>query len=90
MFPQANPPAASLSTTTASHAQQQNADAGPPIFSFRGVDYTDEELGCDEKVQTIGVVGEHSEIAWLYRLKRGLDQDNPQQPCRRLAISFPS
>ncbi|KAJ5340381.1 hypothetical protein N7541_009505 [Penicillium brevicompactum] len=73
----ASPPAASLSTTTASLAQQQNADAGPSIFSFGGVDYTEEELGCDEKLLTIGFVGEHSEIAWLYRLKRDLDEDNP-------------
>jgi len=81
MFPQANPPAASLSTTTSSHAQQPNpllafADAGLAVFSFGGVDYTEEDLSCDEKVQVMGFVGEHSEIAWLCRLKRDLDQDS--------------
>lgn len=48
-----------------------------PRYFFRGVDYTEEELGCDEKLLTIGFVGEHSEIAWLYRLESDLDEDNP-------------
>lgn len=77
MSHQPSPPATSLSTTTASHAQPQNANAGPSIFSFAGLGYTEEELGCDEKLLTVGFVGEHSEIAWLYRLKCDLDEDNP-------------
>lgn len=37
------------------------------------VDHTEEDFNRDEKVQALGFVGEHSEMAWLYRLKRYLD-----------------
>lgn len=40
------------------------------------IDYIDEDYNRDEKVQALGFVGEHSEIAWLYRLKRELDNDS--------------
>jgi hypothetical protein len=36
-------------------------------------DHTTEDFNRDEKVRAIGFVGEHSELAWLYKLKRDLD-----------------
>ncbi|KAJ5721041.1 uncharacterized protein N7483_008975 [Penicillium malachiteum] len=39
------------------------------------IDHTEEDFNRDEK-QALGFVGEHSEMIWLYRLKRDLDQDN--------------
>lgn len=49
------------------------ADAGPTYIPSGTVDYTEEDFDRDEKVQATGFVGEHSEMAWLYRLKRDLD-----------------
>jgi hypothetical protein len=40
------------------------------------IDHTEEDFNRDEKIQAMGFVGEHSEMVWLYRLKRDLDQDN--------------
>lgn len=40
------------------------------------VDHTEEDFNRDEKIQAMGFVGEHSDITWLYRLKRHLDQDS--------------
>ncbi|KAJ5908885.1 hypothetical protein N7495_001567 [Penicillium taxi] len=40
------------------------------------VDHTEEDFNRDEKVQALGFVGDHSEMVWLYRLKRFLDQDS--------------
>ncbi|KAF3386669.1 hypothetical protein F1880_001508 [Penicillium rolfsii] len=36
-------------------------------------DHTAEDFNRDEKVRAMGFVGEHSELAWLYKLKRDLD-----------------
>lgn len=44
--------------------------------SLGAIDHTDEDFNRDEKVQALGFVGEHSEIAWLYRLKRELDKES--------------
>lgn len=44
--------------------------------SLGAIDYVDEDYNRDEKVQALGFVGEHSEITWLFRLKRQLDKDN--------------
>lgn len=44
--------------------------------SLGAIDYIDEDYNRDEKVQALGFVGEHSEITWLFRLKRQLDKDN--------------
>ncbi|KAI9926700.1 hypothetical protein MW887_003793 [Aspergillus wentii] len=46
-----------------------------PASSLGAADYTDEDFNRDEKAQAMGFVGEHSEIAWLYRLKRELEQN---------------
>ncbi|KAF7717732.1 Fungal Zn(2)-Cys(6) binuclear cluster domain-containing protein [Penicillium ucsense] len=35
--------------------------------------YTEEDFNRDEKVRATGFVGAHSELAWLYKLKRQLD-----------------
>lgn len=43
-------------------------------FTHGAIDYTEEDFNSGEKLQAMGFVGEHSEIAWLYRLKRDLDQ----------------
>ncbi|RDW74665.1 putative C6 transcription factor [Aspergillus mulundensis] len=47
-----------------------------PLFStdpgsaIGAIDFTDEDFNRDEKIQAMGFVGEHSEIAWMYRLKK--------------------
>ncbi|KAH2346174.1 hypothetical protein KXW91_006078 [Aspergillus fumigatus] len=51
-------------------AKQLRRGGGPPS----GQDYTSEDFNRDEKIQAMGFVGEHSEIAWIYRLKRLLEQ----------------
>ncbi|KAJ5809461.1 uncharacterized protein N7503_001679 [Penicillium pulvis] len=38
------------------------------------IDHTEEDFNRDEN-QAMGYVGEHSEMTWLYRLKRDLDQE---------------
>jgi hypothetical protein len=48
--------------------------ASTPVFSLGALDYTSEDFNRDEKIQAMGFVGEHSEIAWIYRLKRLLEQ----------------
>lgn len=76
---QVNPstPNPALFTNSSSHINQSvlssRADAIVSIHSGT-VDYTEEDFDHDEKVQATGFVGEHSEMAWLYRLKRDLDQ----------------
>lgn len=70
------------SQMTASHISPGPVDPshGPGSFSagqassLGAVDYTEEDFNRDVKVQAIGFVGEHSELAWLYRLKRDLEQ----------------
>ncbi|CBF79522.1 putative C6 transcription factor [Aspergillus nidulans FGSC A4] len=44
-------------------------DPGSPIGT---IDFTDEDFNRDEKIQAMGFVGEHSEMAWMYRLKKTL------------------
>lgn len=63
--------------------QQQSSSSSVPRTDFGGtgyplatIDHTEEDFNRDEKVQAMGFVGEHSEMAWLYRLKRDLDQDS--------------
>ncbi|KAJ5962290.1 hypothetical protein N7501_007231 [Penicillium viridicatum] len=76
---QVNPstPNPALFTNSSSHINQSvlssRADAIVSIHSGT-VDYTEEDFDHDEKVQATGFVGEHSEMTWLYRLKRDLDQ----------------
>ncbi|KAL2866436.1 putative C6 transcription factor [Aspergillus lucknowensis] len=48
-----------------------NTDPGSPIGS---IDFTNEDFNRDEKIQAMGFVGEHSEIAWICRLKKILHQ----------------
>lgn len=52
-------------------------------------DYTEEDFNCDGESQAMGFVGEHSVIAWLYRLKRDLDQEETPvgDPLDRPSIS---
>ncbi|KAJ5585470.1 uncharacterized protein N7459_005270 [Penicillium hispanicum] len=45
-------------------------------YPLATVDHTKEDYNRDEKVQALGFMGEHSEMVWLYRLKRDLDQDS--------------
>ncbi|KAJ0417004.1 fungal-specific transcription factor domain-containing protein [Aspergillus carlsbadensis] len=42
-------------------------DPGSPVGS---IDFTNEDFNRDEKIQATGFVGEHSEIAWIGRLKK--------------------
>ncbi|KAJ5220868.1 uncharacterized protein N7469_009755 [Penicillium citrinum] len=52
-------------------------------------DYTVEDFNCNGESQSMGFVGEHSDIAWLYRLKRDLDQEETpiKDPLDRPSIS---
>ncbi|GFF42916.1 hypothetical protein IFM58399_06773 [Aspergillus lentulus] len=55
-------------------ARVSSPAASTPVFSLGALDYTSEDFNRDEKIQAMGFVGEHSEIAWIYRLKRLLEQ----------------
>ncbi|KAJ5936522.1 transcriptional regulator family: Fungal Specific TF [Penicillium verhagenii] len=57
-----------VSDSFGSHADAENATPSGVI------DYTGEDFDCDERLQAMGFVGEHSERAWLYRLKQALGQ----------------
>lgn len=53
------------------------------------IDHTEEDFNRDEN-QALGFVGEHSEMTWLYRLKRDLDQETStpiKEPPNRPSIS---
>lgn len=50
------------------------SDAGKTNEPLATIDHTEEDFNRDEASQAMGFVGEHSEVAWLYRLKRDLDQ----------------
>ncbi|CEL04455.1 hypothetical protein ASPCAL05585 [Aspergillus calidoustus] len=49
-------------------------DPGSPVGS---IDFTKEDFNRDEKIQATGFVGEHSEIAWIGRLKKILQHLQP-------------
>lgn len=51
------------------------SDSGREEDQTATIDHTEEDFNRDEASQAMGFVGEHSEVAWLYRLKRDLDQD---------------
>ncbi|KAF4212208.1 hypothetical protein CNMCM8980_010323 [Aspergillus fumigatiaffinis] len=55
-------------------ARVSSPAASTPVFPLGALDYTSEDFNRDEKIQAMGFVGEHSEIAWIYRLKRLLEQ----------------
>lgn len=93
---QVNPstPIPALSTNPSSHINQSvlysRADACPISIPSGTVDYTEEDFDRDEKVQATGFVGEHSEMAWLYRLKRDLDHNSlkgTKETAERASIS---
>ncbi|KAE8354634.1 fungal-specific transcription factor domain-containing protein [Aspergillus coremiiformis] len=54
-----------------------------PVSSLVALDYLNEDFNRDENVQAIGFVGEHSEIAWLHRLRRMLEGSSPVTPSLR-------
>ncbi|KAJ5605772.1 hypothetical protein N7510_008553 [Penicillium lagena] len=54
------------------------ADNTPSLLGV--VDYTKEDFTRDEQLQAMGFVGEHSEMAWLFRLKRDLNQASSSTP----------
>ncbi|KAE8389204.1 fungal-specific transcription factor domain-containing protein [Aspergillus alliaceus] len=60
------------------------------ISSLVALDYINEDFNRDEKIQAMGFVGEHSEIAWLYRLKRMLERSSPVTPSPRDSWDRPS
>ncbi|GAB1195225.1 hypothetical protein APSETT444_004480 [Aspergillus pseudonomiae] len=71
---------ASISTPTVRGADTP-ADPDPdPISSLVALDYINEDFNRDEKIQAMGFVGEHSEITWLYRLRRMLERSSPVTP----------
>ncbi|KAJ5779233.1 hypothetical protein N7457_006953 [Penicillium paradoxum] len=79
LIAQAKVPSPVLSTPSnnAQHLSilSSSADVSSMVASSGAVDYTEEDFNRDEKVQAVGFVGEHSEMAWLYRLKRDLDRE---------------
>ncbi|KAJ5286720.1 hypothetical protein N7478_002406 [Penicillium angulare] len=54
----------------------QQFDGAGIYHPLAAIDHTEEDFNRDEK-QALGFVGEHSEMTWLYRLKRDLGKDNP-------------
>ncbi|PKY02984.1 putative C6 transcription factor [Aspergillus campestris IBT 28561] len=56
------------------------ARASSPGPASGTLDYTNEDFNRDEKVQAMGFVGEHSEVAWMYRLKQMLERTIPVSP----------
>ncbi|KAJ5322107.1 uncharacterized protein N7506_011237 [Penicillium brevicompactum] len=67
-----------LPNSTLASSQQAPSDAIDSLLAIPTgvVDYTEEDFNRNDKVQAMGFVGDHSEIAWLYRLKRSLDHGN--------------
>jgi hypothetical protein len=45
------------------------------VYPLVNTEPIEEDLNRDEKVQAVGFVGNHSELVWLYKLKRSLDHD---------------
>ncbi|PLB39690.1 putative C6 transcription factor [Aspergillus candidus] len=64
--------------TAASSANVARASSPGPASGT--LDYTNEDFNRDEKVQAMGFVGEHSEVAWMYRLKQMLERTIPVSP----------
>lgn len=66
-----------MSSASRSGVTESITSSSPGVnLSLGPLDYTDEDFNRDEKIQAMGFIGEHSEITWLYRLKRLLEQDN--------------
>ncbi|KAF7595120.1 hypothetical protein BBP40_007324 [Aspergillus hancockii] len=73
----------SISLSTVREADSP-ADPDPDqIAPLGGLDYINEDFNRDEKIQALGFVGEHSEIAWLYRLRRMIERSSPVTPSPR-------
>ncbi|KAL2800044.1 fungal-specific transcription factor domain-containing protein [Aspergillus keveii] len=69
------------------HSPLFPTDPGSPIGS---IDFTNEDFNRDEKIQATGFVGEHSEIAWIGRLKKilqHLQRDPGEKGVDRSAVS---
>jgi hypothetical protein len=47
------------------------------VYPLTTIVHTEEDLNHEGNIQTMGFMGENLEMAWLYRLKRDLDQDCP-------------
>lgn len=63
-----------ISTPAVSQPQAPSSSIASLLAIPSGVvDYTEEDFNRNDKVQATGFVGDCSEIAWLYRLKRDLD-----------------
>ncbi|KAJ5138757.1 uncharacterized protein N7515_003605 [Penicillium bovifimosum] len=61
----------SLPSPTAPKVPDETEAPAPMISS---VDHTTEDFNGDTSLQARGFVGEHSPMAWLYRLRRQIDQ----------------
>ncbi|KAJ6115194.1 hypothetical protein N7486_000972 [Penicillium sp. IBT 16267x] len=53
------------------------------VFSLDAFDCTEEDLNQDARLQSMGFIGEPSEMACLYRLKRQLDQGVSSPTCNQ-------
>ncbi|RAK96569.1 putative C6 transcription factor [Aspergillus ibericus CBS 121593] len=71
---------ASASLSASKAADMALLSNASPGSSLAALDYTNEDFNRDEKIQAMGFVGEHSEIAWMYRLKRLLERSNSVSP----------
>lgn len=71
---------ASISLSTVRGADTPADPEPDSISSLVALDYINEDFNRDEKIQAMGFVGEHSEITWLYRLRRMLERSSPVTP----------
>ncbi|KAJ5179865.1 hypothetical protein N7492_003075 [Penicillium capsulatum] len=83
LYPHLNPSCAQLvdrtlgTTSVKSATTLGDQDAEPGLgYPSPAIDYTEEDFNREGKVQSLGFVGEHSEIAWLHRLKWDIDHDD--------------
>ncbi|KAJ5982341.1 hypothetical protein N7451_012441 [Penicillium sp. IBT 35674x] len=53
------------------------------VFSLGAFDYTEQDLNRDPRLQSMGFIGEPSEMACLYRLKRQLDRGISSPTCNQ-------
>ncbi|KAL4896221.1 fungal-specific transcription factor domain-containing protein [Aspergillus ambiguus] len=80
-------PSISLATLRNEPVEPAVASGSDVDSSLVALDYTNEDFNRDEKIQAMGFVGQHSEIAWFYRLKRMLGRSILKGASDRLSVS---
>ncbi|KAJ5771488.1 uncharacterized protein N7511_003539 [Penicillium nucicola] len=67
-------------------AERSNTPKAPPTT----FGHTDEDFNRSGELQALGFVGEHSEMAWLYRIKSALEQASTTPSTSQETTSRPS